>query len=121
MQYSVPLCVAVALVDDADDPMAFGERALRNPAVHALAQKITCESWKDAPSGWASEVHVTLRDGRTLQRAEDDFPGTPTRALSAAQLRAKFLRCGGGEALLEELERIATVPDVYGLAGVRFD
>src|SRR5688572_17302003 len=28
LQYSVPFCVAIALIDDVDDPLAFGERAL---------------------------------------------------------------------------------------------
>ena len=119
LQYSVPFCLAVALVDDADDPLAFGERALRNPRVHALAGKIVCEAWPDAPSGWASDLRITLRDGRALQRDNDDFPGTPTRPLSAPQLRQKFLRCAGqfphAQALLEQLEAVASVPDVATL------
>ena len=86
-QYSVHFCVAVALVDDVDDPLAFGERA--------------------------------LRDGRTLERANDDFLGTPTRPLSSAQLKANFLRCAGAfahaESLLEQLEAITSVPDVAAL------
>jgi 2-methylcitrate dehydratase PrpD len=116
LQYSLPFCVAVALIDDVDDPHAFGERALRNPEVHALARKIVCEPWPDAPSSWASEVRIALRDGRTLERANDDFLGTPTRPLSSAQLRAKFLRCASAfahaEPLLEQLEAIASAPDV---------
>ena len=119
LQYSVPFCIAVALTDDVDDPLAFGNRALSNPAVHAVARKITCETWHDAPSSWASEIHVALRDGRTLERASDDFLGTPTRPLSAAQLREKFLRCAGAfphaGLLLERLEDISSVPDVAAL------
>ena len=119
LQYSVPFCVAIALVDDVDDPLAFGERALGNPQVHALARKVVCEAWPDAPSGWASEVRIALRDGRTLERDNDDFLGTPTRPLSSAQLRAKFLLCAGefahAQALLEQLEAIASVPDVATL------
>src|SRR5258708_7860911 len=83
LQYSVPFCVAIALVDDVDDPLAFGERALGNPQVHALARKVVCdkvecESGPDAPSSWASEGQIALRDGRTLERHNDDFLGTPT-------------------------------------------
>ena len=119
LQYSVPYCVAIALSDDADDPHAFGERALANPQVHTLARTVVCEPWPDAPSGWASEVHITLRDGRALERANDDFPGTPTRPLSAAELGEKFLRCARdfahATALLEQLQAIATVPDVVAL------
>ena len=116
MQYSVPFCVAIALLDDVDDPLAFGERALRNAEVHALARKVTCEPWPDAPSGWASEVQIKLRDGRTLERAENDFLGTPARPLSSSQLRAKLLRCARAFAhakpLLQQLEAIAGLPDV---------
>ena len=119
MQYSVPFCVAIALTDDVDDPLAFGERALRSPKVAELARKVECEVWPDAPSGWASKVVVALRDGRTLQRASDDFLGTPTRPLSHAQLRAKFLRCARGyaqpETLLAQLEAIAGLKDVATL------
>jgi len=115
-QYSVPFCVAIALADDADDPLAFGERALANPQIAALAAKVACEIWPDAPSGWASELFITLRDGRTLQRACDDFPGTPTQPLSSRQLEEKFLRCAGGYAsapvLFEQLQGIS------GIAGV---
>jgi len=118
-QYSVPFCVAIALVDDVDDPLAFGERALGNPQVAALAAKVECETWPEAPSGWASDVRITLRDGRVLQRANDDFLGTPTRPLSRQQLAAKFLRCAGpyahAQQLLEQLEAIASVPDVATL------
>jgi 2-methylcitrate dehydratase PrpD len=119
LQYSVPFCVAIALVDDVDDPLAFGERALSNPQVHALARKVACEAWPDAPSSWASAVRIALRDGRTLERDNDDFLGTPTRPLSSEQLRAKFLRCAGqfahAQPLLEQLEAIASVVDVATL------
>jgi len=66
---------------------------------------------------------IALRDGRTLERANDDFLGTPTRPLSSAQLRAKFLRCAGAfahaEPLLEQLEAIASVPDVAALPSTK--
>src|SRR5204862_292299 len=94
---------------------------------HALAGKVVCEVWPDAPSGWASDLRITLRDGRVLQRDNDDFPGTPTRPLSAPQLRQKFLRCAGqfphAQALLEQLEAISRVPDVEeaGVAGINIE
>ena len=118
-QYSVPFCVAIAFVDDVDDPYAFGERALANPQVVALAAMVTCETWVEAPSGWASDVLIELRDGRTLQRTTDDFPGTPTLPLSHEQLAAKFMRCAGeyrnAQSLLEQLQTISSVRDVATL------
>jgi 2-methylcitrate dehydratase PrpD len=120
VQYSVPYCVAIAVLDDVDDPLAFGERALRNPGVHALAQKVRCEVWPELPSGWASDVQVQLTDTRVLRRSGEDFLGTPSRPLSTAQLEAKFLSCARGyvhaDALLAQLEDIARVRDVAGLA-----
>ena len=119
LQYSVPFCVAIALVDDVDDPFAFGERALANRQLAALAARVTCETWAEAPSGWASEVIITLRDGRTLQRTTDDFPGTPTCPLSHEQLEGKFMRCAGeyrhAQGLLEQLQAISSVGDVATL------
>ncbi len=120
VQYSVPYCVAIAVVDDAGDPLAFGARALDNPQVAAMARKVACEPWPEAPNGWASEVRITLRDGRTLMRARDDFLGTPTSPLSHEQLDAKFLRCAAGypdaQALLAQLHGIADAADVAALA-----
>jgi 2-methylcitrate dehydratase PrpD len=116
VQYNVPLCVAIALADDVDDPLAFGDRALANPRIHAVARQVVCEP---GHSGWASEVEIRLHDGRVFSRANDDFLGTPTRPLSSAQLEDKFLRCARefphAKALLAQLQQIASVRDVAAL------
>ena len=120
VQYSVPLCVAIACVDDPDDPDAFGERALRNGKVSELARIVDCQAGPTEWSGWASEVSVALRDGRIFTRFADDFNGTPTRPLGGEELRRKYLRCAGDFAdarrLLEQLEAIETIDDVASLA-----
>jgi 2-methylcitrate dehydratase PrpD len=82
-QYSVPWCVAVALCDDPMDPAAYGERGLQDERIRELCRAVRCEPLAGA-RGWASEVELTLRDGRVLTRAVDDFPGTPTMPLSTA-------------------------------------
>jgi 2-methylcitrate dehydratase PrpD len=119
-QYSVPWCVAVALRDDPMDPGAFGERGLRDPALRALCRAVRCEPMVEGHGGWASEVTITLRDGRVLTRACDDFPGTPTLPLDDAALAAKYRRCAAGFApagrLLEQLMDIERVTDVRSLA-----
>jgi len=119
-QYSVPWCVAVALRDDPMDPAAFGERGLRDSALRALCRAVRCEPIGEGRGGWASEVTITLRDGRVLTRACDDFPGTPSMPLDDDALAAKYRRCATGfepaERLLGQLMDIARMPDVRALA-----
>jgi 2-methylcitrate dehydratase PrpD len=118
-QYSVPWCVAVALRDDPMDPEAFGERGLGDAALRALCRAVRCEPLGAGHGGWASEVTVTLRDGRVLARACEDFPGTPTLPLDDAALAAKYRHCAAGfapaERLLEQLMNIERVTDVRSL------
>jgi hypothetical protein len=81
---------------------------------------VRCEALQPARGGWASEIAITLKDGRVLTRAEDDFPGTPTSPLDDAGLRAKYLRCAGDFAqageLLEQLTTLESIRDVRALA-----
>ncbi len=119
-QYSVPWCVAVALRDDPMDPDAYGARGLGDAGIRALCRAIRCEALDNPRGAWASDVEITLKDGRVLSRAADDFPGTPTMPLDAEALRAKYRRCAGdfphAEVLLEQLEHIEAVSDVRALA-----
>ncbi|HEY1325740.1 MAG TPA: MmgE/PrpD family protein [Casimicrobiaceae bacterium] len=118
-QYSVPYCVAVALRDDPMDPDAYGKRGLSDPSVRALCRSVRCEPLEDARGAWASEVTLTLNDGRALVRACDDFPGTPTVPLDDDQLAAKYRRCARGfafaEHLLAQLMDLERLPDVRTL------
>jgi len=118
-QYSVPWCVAVALRDDPMDPTAYGERGLTDARLRALCESVVCEPLAEGRGGWASEVAVTLKDGRVLTRAEDDFPGTPASPLDDEALRAKYRRCAGdfphAERLLAQLMHIGDVADVRTL------
>jgi 2-methylcitrate dehydratase PrpD len=118
-QYSVPYCVAVALCDDPMDPGAFGERGLRDARIRAVCRSVRCEPLAAGSGGWASEVVLTLKDGRVLVRAADDFPGTPSMPLSDDALHDKYRRCAGSfepaERLLAQLARIEELPDVRAL------
>jgi 2-methylcitrate dehydratase PrpD len=121
-QYSVPWCVAVALVGDPVDPEAYGERGLRDSYVRQWCRSIELEPLpgdEALRSSWASEVLVRLRDGRELTLAADDFKGTPTLPLTGAELREKFMRCAGtfagASALFEQLDAIESLDDVRAL------
>jgi 2-methylcitrate dehydratase PrpD len=93
-QYSIPFCVATALLKDIADPRHFHGEALADPAVLAMASRIAFAAAPAMPGGdpWAAEVTITLADGRTLSQAVDTIPGTPAQPFTPAQRREKFLR-----------------------------
>jgi 2-methylcitrate dehydratase PrpD len=117
-QYSVPYCVAAALLHDADDPATFGKRLLDDPAVGRLAQRVSVVA--GTAQGLSSVTRITLDDGTFYEEARADFPGCPSSPLSREQLRAKFMRMThrlGDEAatLFERLDRIEEEADLHWL------
>ena len=122
-QYSIPFCVAVALLRDADDPNSFGEASLHDPDVRALCRRI--EVVDGGLHGWETVTRIALIDGRTLERYQGDLPGTPASPLDVQGLRAKFLRLTGrlarqeAGALHAKLERIENETDLRWLGSAR--
>jgi 2-methylcitrate dehydratase PrpD len=95
-QYSVPWCVAAALVSDPQEPETFSDNAFGSRNVIDLCESIVLDD--SAPkemSDWGCIMILTLRDGRRLERQLDDFPGTPTRPMTESELRGKFLALTG--------------------------
>jgi 2-methylcitrate dehydratase PrpD len=120
-QYSVPTCVAAALLYDADDPATFGTRLLQDGAIRELAQRVTLVSTE--ASGLASVTSITLDNGTTFELAQNDFPGCPTTPFTEEELRAKFLRMTRrlgpyAPALFERLNRLEDEHDLHWLDGV---
>jgi hypothetical protein len=71
-QYSIPFCVALALVREARDPESYDESALADTAIRALCRKVKLvEEPGDGGHGApGSHVTVTLNDGRKLEQHE---------------------------------------------------
>jgi 2-methylcitrate dehydratase PrpD len=90
-QYSLPFCVALGHFHDARDPASFNLRTLNDPAIRALAARVTVADAEAKGSPIAAAVTVTLKDDRRLRRRVDDFKGTPEQPLSRAEMREKFL------------------------------
>lgn len=91
-QYSVPFCVALAIVADARDPRTFRDADVNNPELRSVMQRIRLVPWDTTqPSPIASVVTMTMRDGRVLSSEVVDFKGTPDNPLSASELRDKVL------------------------------
>jgi 2-methylcitrate dehydratase PrpD len=84
-QYSLPFCVALAIVRDPRNPESFGEAALNDRRIRALCRRVRVEA-APAQAGAGCTVTVELSGGRQLERREED--GT----LPPAELGDKFLR-----------------------------
>jgi 2-methylcitrate dehydratase PrpD len=92
-QYSLPFCVALAHHRNPRDPRSFNARSFNDPAIRALARRVTVSVADEAKHGHtlAATVTVTLGDGRSFTRRVADFKGTPDRPLDRAEMRDKFL------------------------------
>lgn len=117
-QYSVPVCVAAALLHDADDPSTFGARLLQDEAIHELAQRVTLVATDAA--GLATVTRITLDDGTQYELAQTDFPGCPSTPFTPDQLRSKFMRMttrlgAAAPALFERLNRLEHEADLHWL------
>jgi 2-methylcitrate dehydratase PrpD len=118
-QYSIPFSVALALYRDPRDPHSFDPSAVGDPAIRKLASMVnmTVMEGQDRRN-LATEVTVTLRDGRVVFRRVNDFKGTPERPLDRAELREKFLVLTKSldrakmEHLFDRLQNIENEPNV---------
>jgi 2-methylcitrate dehydratase PrpD len=90
-QYSIPFCVALAHVRDPRDPRSYDQRALDDPRVRSLMERISIVVAENRPTPLAANVTVTLKDGRELSRSVAGFKGTPEQPLTRVELRDKFL------------------------------
>ena len=119
-QYSIPFCVAAALLRNPSEVACFTE-GLHDPAVRDLCRRVTVTGPGGFGSAWATRTTVRLRDGSSCAAELDDFPGTPALPFAADQLRAKFLalvrpRLGpAAETLHARLEAIEDEPELTWL------
>ncbi|MCC7275690.1 MAG: MmgE/PrpD family protein [Alphaproteobacteria bacterium] len=102
-RFSLPYCLAAALLDGTLSPASFDDAAIRRPEVLALIERIGMAVdpvlRADVPVTESIErgtVVVTLADGSRLTRAVDVPHGHPDDPLTAAELDGKFLACAEG-------------------------
>lgn len=94
-KFSVPFCVATALIDGGVGLDSFGADSLRNAAVLKLAAKVDFEEPEGAAQwrGDAGTIAITLADGRDLSATLPRARGTPESPLSEQELLDKFFDC----------------------------
>jgi 2-methylcitrate dehydratase PrpD len=117
VQYSVPYTVALAAHRDPTKPASFSADAITDPNIRRLAEAIVLEpAAKAAGKKAATDIVITLRDGRRLEDSAESFPGCQDQPFSAGQLQDKFRAlAGGGDALFAALNGIDKLEDVRRL------
>jgi len=119
-QYSIPFCVALALVGDPTDPRTFRDADVTDARIRSLSDRIQLVPWAaSAPrSTIATATTVNTNDGRVLKAMVDDFKGTPENPLNREELRAKFLmltRHCDRAAMSGLFERLQCIEDAQSL------
>jgi 2-methylcitrate dehydratase PrpD len=110
-QYSLPFCVALAHYRNARDPASFNMTSFNDPAIRALAKRVTISVADEAKHGHtiASTVTVNVKDRPAMTRRVDSFKGTPEQPLDRAEMREKFLlltKACDGQAMARLFERL---------------
>jgi 2-methylcitrate dehydratase PrpD len=122
-KFSAPFCIAAALVHGELTLDSFGDAALREPQVLALARTASLSLDPASPAEGdliAGTTTLTLRDGRILERTIGDPLGSPHHPLSEAQLIAKFKDCAAhGRRRLRPASERALIDTVLHLETVR--
>ena len=92
-KFSAQFVVASCLLKGAFGMADLTPQALADPAIRALAQKVKCEADPDSafPTYFSGGVEVLLADGRTLSRHVRINSGAGDRAMTQAQVVAKFM------------------------------
>jgi 2-methylcitrate dehydratase PrpD len=90
-QYSIPFCIALALFRDPRDPASFDDSALVDTEIRRLCELVSVVVAEPPTKvAGASIVTITLKDGRSLTKAVEEFDGTPARPLDRIALKDKF-------------------------------
>lgn len=123
-QYSIPFCVALAHYKNPRDPRSFNAKAVKDPAILALAARVTMTVADEARHArtLASTVTATLKNGRVFTRRVADFKGTPESPLNSEEMREKFLlltkHCDTRE-MARLFERLQNLEDEHTLDFVK--
>jgi 2-methylcitrate dehydratase PrpD len=93
-QYSIPYCVAAALIGDPRDPARFQAEAINDPVARQLARRvnIVIDPAVEAvyPAKFGARVRLTLADGTSTERTVLECHGTPVDPCTGEERLAKF-------------------------------
>lgn len=126
-QFSIPWAVASGLTRRRFGLAELTDESLNDPGLLALAEKVTCLDYPDAPfpKYYSGEVVLKLTDGRTLTHREEVNRGNPDRPLTNNEIAAKFRENAAtavsdarAEKILDAVLGLDTQPDARVFAAV---
>jgi len=92
--YNLKYLCAVALLDGQVGPEQLETKRVRGSDVQDLLSRVEVRAAPDLtaayPQRTSARVHVMLHDGRTFDREQSDFEGSPTRPMSWERVVDKF-------------------------------
>jgi len=127
-KFSMPYCIAVALLDRTVGLAQFAEARVRRADAQALMPKVRMfvhpeQTTRESLPTRFSEVAISLMDGRRLTRRVRHAKGQPQNPLTDAELTTKFHDCAArvlprerAESVLAAMQELETAPDVGELA-----
>ncbi len=122
-QYSIPYCVAAALLGDPRDPAWFQPDAVNDPVTRNLASKvaIVINPAVEAvyPAKFGASVKLTLADGTVSERTVLECHGTPSDPCSAQEQLDKFRLLAGARMSAAAVADLAKLVDTVTTLPVR--
>ncbi len=136
-KFSLPYCVAAAVLDGQFSLWSFSDEAVRRPEIAALYERINAHETpacrgndpqfdkRSSGSRGFVEVEAILKDGRRESVRVDVPPGSPARELTWDDLHAKFIDCAKqapriaaheAQAAFDLIRKLDTVPDIRAVS-----
>jgi 2-methylcitrate dehydratase PrpD len=115
-KFNLQYVVAYSLANGVPKLAAFGEDAIKNERVKALARMVSVAidpEFADAHEDYPTRLTVTLADGRTVEQLFVYASGTAKYPMSQAQIEEKFFDCAAqavaGDAAKKILATLSTL------------
>jgi 2-methylcitrate dehydratase PrpD len=122
-QYSIPYCVAAALMGDPRDPAWFQPDTVNDPAMRQLAGKVAIvinpEVEAVYPAKFGASVKLTLADGTVSARMVLECHGTPSDPCSQQEQLDKFRLLAGTRISAAAVTQLAGLVDMIATIPVR--
>jgi 2-methylcitrate dehydratase PrpD len=130
-KFSMPYCVAVALLDGAVKINSFSEQAVADDHVRSLMRKIRMYVAPEIDDDWTADdprpvvVAICMKDGREYKKRVDYPRGMPQNPLTQQDLELKYRDCtasvlsesnmGQSLEMLKDLGRLSDVHQLMSL------